>query len=359
MLDSSLLFDAARKFYGNISYHNKMGKAIMPIRYSLELTYRCNLDCPYCYIGEDRLKEELTTDEWIDIINQIPFYSLITLVGGEVFLRNDFEQIFKRASEKTLGKVNVVTNGILLSEEMIDILIKHNLLLLSVSLDGVKEIHDINRMQSGIFEKIISNLELLNSKRQGKKPLVDIKTIVLENNIDDLVKLYKLSTEMNFDFLSIAFKRNNDLKQNSILRETFGEEFYNQEYPIKPYFDMAHFKEVYKELESLSKTSKVKIRWAPKFEPTGDLERIEKFFTLKTTPLPEIYSPCSYPFSNMIINPQGDVYPCLSYKIGNVKNKKLIEIYNDTKFRCFRKNLKASKVFNSCQMCCELYPKIQ
>ncbi len=25
----------------------------------------------------------------------------------------------------------------------------------------------------------------------------------------------------------------------------------------------------------------------------------------------------------MMINPQGDVYPCLSFKIGNVKDKKL------------------------------------
>ncbi len=331
----------------------------MPLRYSLELTYRCNLNCPYCYIGDERNKPEMSTQEWFDIIDQIPFYALVTIIGGEVFLREDFMEIFARASKKTLGKVNLITNGILLSETIIDDLIKNNLLLLCVSLDGYGENHDINRNRAGIFDKIISNLELFNSKRKNRKPLVDIKTIVLENNLDDLVKLYKLCKDMDFDFYSVSFKRNSNLKQNSILRDTFSEEFYNQEYPIEPYFDMEHFKEVYKEIESLEKTCKTKIRWAPKFNPTGDIKRIEKFFSLGNTPVSEIYSPCYYPFSNMIINPQGDVYPCLSYKVGNVKGKKLIDAYNETKFRCFRKNLKASKVFNSCQMCCELWPKIQ
>ena len=57
----------------------------------------------------------------------------------------------------------------------------------------------------------------------------------------------------------------------------------------------------------------------------------------------EIYYPCKYPFSNMMINPQGDVYPCLSFKIGNVRDKKLIDVFNETKFKCFRKTLNTLK----------------
>lgn len=357
MFDPSELFDAARSVYGAISYNNKLGKAIMPLRYTLELTYRCNLNCPYCYIGNERNKVELTTQEWFDIIDQIPFYAFVTLIGGEVLLRQDFLPIFEKASKKIMGKVNIVSNGVLLNEEFIDSFIKFKLLLLCVSLDGYGENHDINRNKPGIFDKIMNNLELFNSKRKNYKPLVDIKTVVLENNLDDLVEIYKLCTKMHFDFFSISFKRNCDLKQNAVLRDTFGEEFYATEYPVEPYFDMNHFKEVYKEIGSLSKQSNTKIRWSPKFQPTGDIESIEKFFALGHKDIQDIYHRCYYPFSNMIINPEGDVYPCLSLKIGNVKNKKLIDVYNETKFRCFRKNLKASKVFNSCQFCCELWPK--
>lgn len=365
-LDYSKLFDTARNLYALPSYNSRSGKAMIPLRYFFELTYLCNLQCPYCYVGQDRNKKELTTEEWFNIIDQIPFYSFVTLVGGEPLVRKDFIPILERTAKKTFGKLNVVTNGILINDEIIDAFIRTKMMLLSVSLDGYGENHDKNRAKEGIFDKIISNLDNLNAKKgksRGKcGPMVDIKTIVLENNLDDLPKLYKLCDEMNFDFLSVSFLRNNDLKQNSVLRDTFGEEFYSQKYPIKRYFDMEHFKEVYKEIEEMSKKSKVQIRYAPKFEGVNNgadaLQKIEKFFSYEENkPIQEIYEPCKYPFSNIMINPQGDVYPCLSLKIGNVRENSLKEVFNMPKYRCFRKNLKASGVFESCQMCCELCVK--
>ena len=90
------------------------------------------------------------------------------------------------------------------------------------------------------------------------------------------------------------------------------------------------------------------------------LEAIEKFFdTPADKPVSEIYEPCKYPFSNMMINPAGDVYPCLSQKIGNIREKSVKEVFNLPHYRCFRKNLKAAKVFGACQMCCELCIKEQ
>lgn len=357
MLDYSKIFDITRNTYASFSYNNKMGKALIPIRYFFELTYRCNLNCPYCYVGDDRKKDELSTQQWFDIIDQIPWYSFVTLVGGEPLIRKDFIPILEKTAKKTFGKLNVVTNGILINEEIIDAFIRTKMMLLSVSLDGFGETHNKNRAQSGIYDKIISNLEMLNTKKN--RPLVDIKTLVLENNLDDLPKLYKLCDEMNFNFLSISFLRNNDLKQNSILKESFSEEFYAQKYPIKPYFDVEHFKEIYKEIESLSKKSKVQIRYSPKFENAPNpLKKIEEFFnTPEQTAIDKIYKPCKYPFANMMINPQGDVYPCLSLKIGNIKDRKIKDLFNQPQYCCFRKNLHHSKVFESCQMCCELEVK--
>lgn len=356
-LDYSKLFDVARNLYAMPSFNNKLGRAFMPLRYFFELTYLCNLNCPYCYVGDERKKEELTTQEWFNIIDQIPFYSFVTLVGGEPLIRKDFIPILEKTAKKTLGKLNVVTNGILINDEIIEAFVKTKMMLLSVSLDGYGENHDRNRGKEDIFNTIITNLENLNA-RKGKngKPMVDIKTIVLENNLDDLVKLYKLCDEMKLDFLSISFLRNNNLKQNSFLRESFGEEFYSQKYPIKPYFDMEHFKEVYKEIEAIK--SNVKLRFSPKFEGKCTLEDIEKFFNYSEyKPIQDIYQPCMYPFSNIMINPQGDIYPCLSLKIGNLRKKSIKEVFNAPKYCCFRKNLKASKVFEACQMCCELQVK--
>ena len=309
MVNLSNLFDIGRNLYALPAYNDRSGKAPIPLRYFFELTYRCNLQCPYCYVGKDRNKNELTTEEWFNIIEQIPFYSFVTLVGGEPLIRKDFIDILMKTAKKTFGKLNVVSNGI-----------------------------------------------LMNSR--PRRPMVDIKTIILENNLDDIVKLYKMCDEMKFNFLSISFLRNNNLKQNSVLFDSFVPEF-NENYPIQKYFDMEHFKEVYKELESLSKNSKVQIRWSPKFEYSKNpLEKIEEFFnTPADKAISEIYKPCMYPYSNMMITPAGDVYPCLSQKIGNVKDLPLKDVFNLPHYRCFRKNLHAAKVFGACQMCCELCVK--
>ena len=108
--DYSKLFDMARDVYALPSYKSNSGAAFMPLRYSLELTYRCNLSCPYCYVGNFERKEELSASDWKAIINQIPFYGLITLVGGEPLIRKDFDEIFDAAIARVIGKVNVDNN---------------------------------------------------------------------------------------------------------------------------------------------------------------------------------------------------------------------------------------------------------
>lgn len=368
LINHSYLFDLFRNLYADISYKsflNKTGSAIVPLRYFLELTYRCNLNCPYCYIGHNRHKEELTTKEWMDLISQIPPYAFITLVGGEPFLRKDFVEIMNHASKRVFGKVNVVSNGILLNETNIDAMIKALIVLLSVSIDGWGKNHDLNRDKEGIFDKIMENLETVNQKRRKSGMMVDIKTIVLKNNLEDVYKLYEYCTKMKFEYLSVSFLRVNGLKQNAILQDDFNSVFYVPSYDIDPYFDLEHFIDVYERIHSLSKKSVTRIRFSPKFEGGSHkqvVQRIRNFFSppnpeyLKRHPS-DVYFPCKYPYSNMMINPSGDVYPCLSFKIGNVKEKSIRELFNEPKYKCFRKNLKVSKSFSACQMCCELKVK--
>ena len=98
-LNKSKIFDFLRDSYAKISYSRffeKNGRAILPLRYFFELTHLCNLNCPYCYVGSDKVKNELNTAQWLDIIKQIPFYSFVTLVGGEPLIRPDFCEILDK-----------------------------------------------------------------------------------------------------------------------------------------------------------------------------------------------------------------------------------------------------------------------
>lgn len=352
MINYSKLFDIARNIYSIATYKGWYDN--LPMRYFLELTYRCNLACPYCYVGEDRNKKELSTDEWKSIINQLPKYSIATLVGGEPLVRLDFGEIFSAVSKRLSGKVTIVTNGILLNDDIVNMFDNNKLLLLSVSLDGFGKTHDENRNKNGLFDTVVNNMEKVLALK--KRPKVDIKTIVLENNLEDLPKLYKYCSDCGFEFLSLSFLRVNKLKQNCYLRENLSEEFFEKS-NRSLYFDIEHFKEVYKEIESLKKKSNCEIRFSPKFDYSKNpVEKIENFYQNEKD-FKNLYKPCTFPCSDMFINPEGLVYPCLSVKMGDLKEQSLKEIYSCEKYKDFRKTIKNKGYLPGCDMCCELCVK--
>ena len=163
-MDNSALFDILRRTYSLLSEKNPFNYMFPPIRYFLELTYRCNLRCPFCFINKDRTKNEMTTAEWLQIIDQIPFYSFISILAGEVLLRPDFMEILEYACKKSMGKVSIITNGLLLDEYKIKKFIDLNMLLLSVSIDGYGKNHDKFRNKEGLHDNISKNLFLLKEK---------------------------------------------------------------------------------------------------------------------------------------------------------------------------------------------------
>ncbi len=357
-IDNSFLFDLARNMYSDFSYKNRNGHILPPLRYILEITYRCNLSCPFCYLGHNRKLEELNQTDWYKIIDQIPKYAFISFLGGEIFIRDDILNLLKYASNRVMGKINLYTNGTMLTNEYLDELLKIKMLLFSVSIDGIKENHDKFRGLEGLYDKTLSSILYINShKKQKKLPLTEIKTVILNENLEDLPKLYKLCNDNQINFITFSFLRTTNIRQNPKLSDNFDNNYLTKEYPINKYFDFEKFEEVYKELESLSKNGYTLIRWAPKFKPHASIDSIKYVFENAQKKPFELYKPCKFPFSDIFINPQGDVYPCLPIRMGNLKEQKLSEIINNDKFKDFRKKLKSYKVFTPCNLCCDLYPK--
>ncbi len=83
-----------------------------PYRMDLALTYRCQNDCPHCYVGRPKDFPEMETEDWKRVIDAcweqgIPH---LTFTGGEATLRRDLVELVTYA--ESVGLVTgLQTNG--------------------------------------------------------------------------------------------------------------------------------------------------------------------------------------------------------------------------------------------------------
>jgi radical SAM protein with 4Fe4S-binding SPASM domain len=83
-----------------------------PYRMDLALTYRCQNDCPHCYVGRPKDFSEMSTEQWKHVIDRcwelgIPH---LTFTGGEATLRPDLVELIQYAEDVGLV-TGLQTNG--------------------------------------------------------------------------------------------------------------------------------------------------------------------------------------------------------------------------------------------------------
>lgn len=139
-------------------------KKFKPLNVVWETTLQCNMKCMHCgsSAGIKRVKE-LTTMESIKLCNELSRLgtNLITMMGGEPFLRKDWNDIARHVRDLGI-ELTIISNGFLINEKVISRLSRLNPYTVGISLDGGKaDTHDSIRGIQGSFERCIKSLELL------------------------------------------------------------------------------------------------------------------------------------------------------------------------------------------------------
>lgn len=117
----------------------------IPVSGSFELTPLCNFDCKMCYVHlkpEQMSKGErvLQVDEWKKIIRQAVDAGMMyaSLTGGECLTHPAFKEIYLYLV--SLGiQPDVLTNGELLTKEMVDFFVKYPPGVIQVTIYGSNE----------------------------------------------------------------------------------------------------------------------------------------------------------------------------------------------------------------------------
>ena len=199
LIDASILVESDEIEFLKLKHikqsirHNKdwLGLTIAP-------TLHCNFNCIYCF--EKSRPNIYMTDEVENAL--IDFVKLknppkglhITWYGGEPLM--DFKRIrsiTKRIKDLDF-KINakIISNGYLISEEIVNQFEELDINNIQITLDGKKEIHDTRRTLldgRGTFDRIIENIGYLVNNTNDKFR-IDIRVNIDKSNEDNYHELF-------------------------------------------------------------------------------------------------------------------------------------------------------------------------
>ncbi len=187
-------------------------------------TLQCNFACDYCYQGDhgdyNKFAQKMTmetavkTAAWIDheLERISPERVMLTFFGGEPLLNLPVmyylaERAHRGAESRGIPiRISIITNGLLLTEEIVDRMQPLGLQSVKITLDGDKDAH--NRMRplrggQGTFDRIIENI-----RKVAPKIRINIGGNFDETSMDSFPELLDFLSAQDFAdrLLRVNFK---------------------------------------------------------------------------------------------------------------------------------------------------------
>ena len=302
-----------------------------------EITTACNLRCGHCGSScTDKKADELNTDEALALIDDImqlhPREFIFT--GGEPFMRKDWYELAKRISCYDTD-FKIITNGTLITSEVIRQLADTKVKVVGISLDGTCEQH--NRIRNA--NCYILCLKALKMLKDAGIPTA-VNTTLVKENIgsfqmlkQDLHQAGVVSWQLQPGIASGRMSEHRDwmLAPKDIRRiiDFAYEENLKDEYPKIFLPDTIGY---YSNKEALARRIVYGCGGYP------------------------LWKGCSAGIRSMDILYNGDVTGCLSirdksFTEGNVRERRASEIWNDENSFAWRRQLTPQKLSGHCRFC--------
>jgi MoaA/NifB/PqqE/SkfB family radical SAM enzyme len=186
-------------------YHSRLRKVMTEQRVlhtvMLELTYRCNLDCFYCYNDKEAAGTPLSFEQYIQLFEDMAEMQtlFLTFTGGEPMVHPRFFDLGEAA--KKLGfAVRLRTNGHTLTPKIARrVMEKVDPYAVEMSIHGATaESHDRQTRVPGSFQRLVDNIRGMKDLGVPQE-LVCTPTAWNEHELDALFELVdKLGIKLHF-----------------------------------------------------------------------------------------------------------------------------------------------------------------
>ena len=164
-----------------------------PLSASLELTYRCNWRCTFCYNPRHHDRRGLSGAEWRAVLDDLRALGTlyVALTGGEPLTHPEFLAIARGARERAFA-LRILTNGAFVTDALAAEIAVLRPLAVEVSLHGATaQTHDRATATPGSFDAMLRGVDRLLARNVS----VVLKTPLTRLNEQELAGLRRIGEE--------------------------------------------------------------------------------------------------------------------------------------------------------------------
>lgn len=166
----------------------------------IDIINKCNLNCIHCYNRTSVDYSEMMSLEQIDLIisKSLPYgLERVYLTGGEPLLHPDLINILSYLARKYKSiEIGITTNGLLLTEKLLNEINSCGNIVIQISVDGVSKKTYEEIRGKNTYDSFISGFNLLRSSRALKKTA---RTCISTVNYKEVADIYKLCVEAQIE----------------------------------------------------------------------------------------------------------------------------------------------------------------
>jgi radical SAM protein with 4Fe4S-binding SPASM domain len=266
----------------------------IPLSVQVDLTYRCNERCVHCYLDHED-HGEMTTAEIKHLLDEMADAGvfILTLSGGEIFLRKDFFEILEYARLERQFCVKLKTNALMIREREASRIRDIGVESIQISIYSHRpEVHDAITLVPGSLQRSLAAARFLKS--QGLR--VIFANVLMVQNLQDYQGVRALAEELGVECtldptITPMMDGDRSVLSLGIKQEALRQVFRDQAL-------------------------------------VGD---VDEFCTIAAPADENSLSalPCSAGHTACYVSPYGDVFPCVQFPLptGNVREDRFLDIW--------------------------------
>lgn len=169
--------------YTEMIEYDEMCSYYAPIKLQIQLNKACNFSCKMCYVPEGEKTIQLSLEQLDMLFKECKDIGIIrvNLVGGEIFMRDDVDQIVKLAKKHCL-LASCITNGLIPGAqiEKYSSLLKE-FYMIQVSCNGIEQSYDYEH-ERVIWDKAKRSI----SNVIGETDTSILSYVITKENVEDI-----------------------------------------------------------------------------------------------------------------------------------------------------------------------------